>query len=152
MNLNVEKVESNPQLVQIVPPNEVVILIGFEVLVGKNRGMFNLCIPYNTIENYNQKLSRNGWVGYAKQNPTEESQKQMSGSVHDAPLNVVVTLARSKVKTSDLLDLAVGDIVTTETEINSPLELSVQDVPKFHARAGALKGKKAVRIESLLDR
>ena len=145
----VEKVESNPQLVQIVPPNEVVILIGFEVLVGRNRGMFNLCIPYNTIETYNQKLSRNGWVGYSKADPTEHSQSRMSQSVHTAPLDVVVTLARSKIRTADLLDLRVGDIVTTETEVHDDLELSVQDVPKFHAKPGALKGRKAVRIESV---
>src|SRR6187455_813939 len=31
LKLSVERVESNPQLVQIVPPNEVVILISFEL-------------------------------------------------------------------------------------------------------------------------
>jgi flagellar motor switch protein FliM len=64
----------------------------------------------------------------------------------------VVTLARSTIRTGDLLDLSVGDIITTEKEIHEPLELAVQDVPKFHARAGAFKGKKAVRIESIVDK
>ena len=147
LKLNVEKVESNPQLVQIVPPNEVVILIGFEVAINKNRGMFNLCIPYNTIENYNQKLSRNGWVGYAKAQPTDESKAKVRGNVHAAMLDVVVTLARSTVRTSDLLDLAVGDIITTESDVGMPLELSVANVPKFSASPGALKGKKAVKVQ-----
>lgn len=151
LELDVEKVESNPQLVQIVPPNEVVILIGFEVLVGKNRGMFNLCIPYNTIESCNHKLSRNGWVGYTKAQPTEESRHRVSRNVHDAMLDVVVTLARSKVKTVDLLDLNVGDIITTESDTHQPLELSIQNVPKFRASPGAHKGKKAVKIERAFD-
>jgi flagellar motor switch protein FliM len=111
---SVESVESNPQLVQIVPPNEVVILVGFEVLLGKNRGLLNLCIPFNTIENYNSKLSRNGWVGYGKGTPTVETRHKISSSVDSAPVSVVVTLARSKIRTGDLLDLAVGDIITTE--------------------------------------
>ncbi|MFK8115511.1 MAG: flagellar motor switch protein FliM [Rubripirellula sp.] len=152
LKLEVESVESNPQLVQIVPPNEVVILVGFEILLGKNRGMLNLCIPFNTIENYNSKLSRNGWVGYGKGKPTNESRGKITTSVDNAPVDVVVTLARSKIRTGDLLDLSIGDIITTEKEVNVPLELAVQDVPKFQASAGAFKGKKAVQIRSVIDK
>ena len=35
---------------QIVPPNEVVVLISFELTLGDVRGMMNLCIPFNSIE------------------------------------------------------------------------------------------------------
>jgi len=151
LDLEVESVESNPQLVQIVPPNEVVILVGFELMLAQNRGMLNLCIPFNTIENYNSKLSRNGWVGYGKGTPTQATKGKITSSVDRAPVDVVVTLARSKIRTGDLLDLSVGDIITTEKEIAAPLELAVQNVPKYHARAGAFKGKKAVQIESTIE-
>ena len=39
LQLSVTRVESNPQLVQIVPPNEVVVLISFELTIGDVRGM-----------------------------------------------------------------------------------------------------------------
>ena len=152
LELNVESVESNPQLVQIVPPNEVVILVGFELMLGQNRGMLNLCIPFNTIEHYNSKLSRNGWVGYGKGMPTRETKGKIASSVDRAPVDVVVTLARSKIRTGDLLDLSVGDIITTEKEVNAPLELAVQNVPKYNATAGAFKGKKAVQIKSTIEK
>jgi len=64
-------------------------------------------------------------------------------------VNVVVTLARSKINTGDLLSLNVGDVIATEKEVADSLELSIQDVHKFNVRAGSLKGKKAVRIESV---
>src|SRR5512145_3069931 len=57
LKLSVERVESNPQLVQIVPPNEVVVLISFELTLGELRGMVNLCIPFNSIERISGKLS-----------------------------------------------------------------------------------------------
>ena len=152
LELSIDKVESNPQLVQIVPPNEVVILVGLEVTLGKNRGMLNLCIPFNTIEAYNSKLSRNGWVGYGKANPSEETRDRISHSMSEAPVDIIVTLARSKIRTADLLELAIGDVITTEKEVSGALELAVQDVPKFNARVGAFKGKKAVRIESIIDK
>ncbi|MAI74517.1 MAG: flagellar motor switch protein FliM [Rhodopirellula sp.] len=152
LDVKVESVESNPQLVQIVPPNEVVILVGFELMLAQNRGMLNLCIPFNTIENYNSKLSRNGWVGYGKAAPTQATKTKITSSVDQAPVDVVVTLARSKIRTGDLLDLSVGDIITTEQEVKAPLELAVQNVPKYNATAGAFKGKKAVQIKSTIER
>jgi len=151
LEMSVEATESNPQLAQIVPPNEVAILIGFEVLLGKNRGMMNLCIPFNTIEKYNAKLSRNGWVGYGKTSPNDGTRRRIASSIDAAPVDVVVTLARSRIKTSDLLDLSVGDIIATEQDANLPLEVSIQNVPKFHASAGAFKGKKAVQIQRIIE-
>ncbi len=147
----IESTESNPQLAQIVPPNEVAILIGFEVLLGKNRGMMNLCIPFNSIEKHNTKLSRNGWVGYGKGKPTDSTRRKITDSIDTAAVDVVVTLARSRIKTSDLLDLSVGDIITTEQEVGQSLEVAIQDVPKFHASAGAYKGKKAVQIQTMME-
>ena len=45
-----EETESNPQLVQIVPPNEVVVVVGFELKMGGRAGTMSLCIPFNVIE------------------------------------------------------------------------------------------------------
>ncbi len=58
LELTVDRVESNPQLVQIVPPNEVVVLISFELTLNGVRGMMNLCIPFNSIERIGNKLQR----------------------------------------------------------------------------------------------
>ena len=150
LDLSLEKMESNPQLVQIVPPNEVVILIGFEVLLGENRGMFNLCIPYTTIESHAQNVSRGGWGGYGRAESSDATRSTVRRGIHDAPMDVVVTLARSRVRTGDLLDLAIGDIITTEVPSTEPLEMSIQDVTKFHARPGAYRGKKAVSIDDVI--
>lgn len=151
LDISVQRVESNPQLVQIVPPNEVIILIGLEVALGRNRGMMNLCIPFNTIERFNSQLSNNGWVGYSKNRPSQESRQRVSQFIDEASVEVVVTLAESRIRTGDLLDLSVGDVITTEKDSQSPLELAVQSVPKFTVRPGAHRGKKAVRIESHIE-
>lgn len=151
LDITVPRVESNPQLVQIVPPNEVIILIGLEVTLGRNRGMMNLCIPFNTIERFNSQLSNNGWVGYTQHRPDPESRQRVSQFIDEASVDVVVTLAESRIRTGDLLDLSVGDVITTEKDAHSPLELAVQSVPKFTVRPGAHRGKKAVRIESHIE-
>src|SRR5439155_4064601 len=42
--------ESNPHLIQIVAPNEVVVVIGFEIKLGPRSGTMSLCLPYTVIE------------------------------------------------------------------------------------------------------
>lgn len=146
LELSVDRVESNPQLVQIVPPNEVVVLISFELTLGSVRGMMNLCIPFNSIERIGNKLSANSWVAISKRPATRESIQQLSDQLGGAVVELVADLADTQISTADLIGLRVGDIVTTEKDIHSPLLLRVEGQPKFHASAGAFKGRKAIQV------
>ena len=147
LELRVEHVESNPQLMQIVPPNEVVVLISFEVTLGDVRGMINLCIPFNSIERISSKLAANNWVTYSAVVPTPESIDKIGRRLSGSVVELVVPLAESKLRTADLLGLRVGDIITTETDAGSALQVCVEGVPKFQARPGAHRGQKAIQIE-----
>jgi flagellar motor switch protein FliM len=151
LDLEIERVESNPQLVHIVPPNEVVVVVSFEVAMGTTRGMVNLCIPFNTIERVASKLTSSSWIGYGGASASEASQDQMANRLDGSLVNVVVTLARSQIKTGDLFDLQVGDIISTEKDIQQPLEVEIADAVKFLAAPGSLKGRKAIKIESVVN-
>jgi flagellar motor switch protein FliM len=150
LDLEVERVESNPQLVQIVPPNEVVIMVSFEATIGKARGMTNLCIPFNTIERIGTKLSNNSWLGYSSARHDPDSSTRIAHQLDGSSIPIVVSLARSKIKASELVDLQVGDIISTEKDCHSPLEVEIARSVKFHAKAGAFKGRKAIQIEQVL--
>ncbi|ADB18431.1 flagellar motor switch protein FliM [Pirellula staleyi DSM 6068] len=147
LKLSVDRVESNPQLVQIVPPNEVVVLISFELTLNDVRGMINLCIPFNSIERIGSKLTSNNWVAYGKGGATPQSIAQISKRLDQSKVELVVTLAETTITTGDMIGLRVGDIITTDKDIRTPLEIAVQGMAKFQASCGALKGHKAVRIE-----
>jgi len=150
LEFEVVRVESNPQLVQVVPPNEVVVLISFELALGDHRGMVNLCIPYNCIERISSKLSDNSWVSYGRHEPTHETVEQIAGNLRNSLVELKVRLAGTRITTKDLIGLRVGDIITTEKDVHSPLVACIENVPKFHASCGAFKGRKAVRIEEVL--
>ena len=148
LDLVVEKVESNPQLVQIVPPNEVVVLISFELTIGELRGMMNLCIPFNSIERISSKLSSNSWVTFGRRQASEESKKQIRRSLQGSTVELCVHLAATKISTGDMIGLRVGDIITTDKDVHAPISVSVEGVEKFRARPGAFKGRKAIQIEA----
>ncbi len=151
LRLSVVRVESNPQLVQIVPPNEVVVLISFELTIGEIRGMMNLCIPYNAIERIGGKLSANSWVAYGRRQATPESIEQISRKVCTSLVELKVQLAHTHITAGDLVGLRVGDIITTRKDVQDTLPVFVEGIPKFRARPGAFRGHKAVLIESAID-
>ncbi len=151
LQLEVVQVESNPQLVQIVPPNEVVVLISFELTIGDIRGMTNLCIPYNSIERIGGKLSSNSWSAYGRRQATPESIHQISNTVYTSLVELQVRLAQTRISTGDLIGLRVGDIITTQKDIHDPLVVSIEGLPKFHACPGAFKGHKAILIDEEIE-
>jgi flagellar motor switch protein FliM len=148
LELAVDRVESNPQLVQIIPANEVIVLISFELTVGETRGMMNLCIPFNTIERISAKLTANSWVSYSKRPPSLQSMQRVSNQIAEAPVEVVVELATTRITTSDMLGLRVGDVIASEKDVREPLVVSVQGIPKFVASPGKFKGRKAIQIRA----
>ena len=148
LNCSVERVETDPQLAQGVPPHEVVVLFGFEITLGEQCGLMNLCIPSTAIERISGKLTSSGWASAGKSAATPESAAHISREINRSLVELVVTLAETKISTGDLLELRVGDVITTDKDVRSSLDVAVQDVAKFLATPGALKGQKAIQIES----
>ena len=146
LDLKVVQVESNPQLIQIVPPNEVVVLVCFEVALIEVRGIINLCIPYNAIERISGKLASNSWVTYGRRQATPQSIEKISKSIRNMTVGMKVKLGQAKIKMSELTQLRVGDIICTEKNVNDPLLVSVEGIPKYWAKPGAYKGYTAIQI------
>ena len=150
LDLKVVQVESNPQLIQIVPPNEVVVLVCFEVALIEVRGIINLCIPYNAIERISGKLASNSWVTYGRRQATPQSIEKISKSIRNMSVDMKVKLGHAHIKMSELVQLRVGDIICTEKNVNDPLLVSVEGIPKYWAKPGAYKGYTAVQITDII--
>jgi flagellar motor switch protein FliM len=146
LKLRVTQMESNPQLVQIVPPNEVVVLISFELSMGESRGIMNLCIPYNTIEPLAGKLAANTWTSYTQKQADPRQIVNLETGVASAAVEVVAYLASTRLTASEVVSLAVGDVICTENARQQPLTICIEGRPKFEGYAGLVKGHKAVRV------
>src|SRR5439155_23665758 len=77
VTFSVNDFESNPQLVQIVPPNETVVVVGFELKMGNRAGTMSLCIPYNVIEPIMGQLSNQSWFSYQKKGGHEDHARRL---------------------------------------------------------------------------
>jgi flagellar motor switch protein FliM len=139
--------ESNPQLVQIVPPNEVVVVIGFEVKMTSRTGPMSLCIPYNVIEPLIEDLSAQSWFVTGKSKTGADTADRIAGGLSGAMVELEATLATTTMSMAELKSLEVGDMIVTHRPASSPAILGVEGRPKFFAQIGQYKGGRALKIQ-----
>ena len=121
LDLSIDRVESNPQLVQIVPPNEVVVLISFELTLGR-RARHDEPVHPVQLHRADQHAALVPIAGSAtaRRTATPENIQRISDQLSDAVVEVVVELAETNISTSDLIGLRVGDIIATEKDVRAP--------------------------------
>jgi len=141
------EMESNPQLVQIVPPNEVVVVIGFEVKLTNRAGGMSLCIPYNAIEPLIEDLSAQSWFVTGKASGASGTAERIAGGLAGARVELDATLATTSISIGELRELAVGDVIVTNRPASSPVVLGVEGKPKFLAKLGQFRGNRALRVD-----
>lgn len=147
MAFTIAATESNPQLVQIVPPNEVVVVVGFELKMSNRAGTMNLCIPYNVIEPVMEQLNAQSWFSATRNQQNDEIERAVTSTLGRAPVRVTGLLAETTITLQDLLVMSPGDILVTEKRASHPVVVLVEDEKKFLARVGQYRGNKALRID-----
>lgn len=135
-----EQIESNPQFVQIVPPNDMVVLITFDTKIGNVEGMANLCIPYVILGPVVDQLSATYWYSSGEQGLTDEEMNRLRKQLDFVEVPVSVQVGKTKVSASNLMDLEEGDILKLDTDMDEPFKLSINGNPKYDCRPG-LRGR-----------
>ncbi len=146
INPEMEEFEVNPQFLQVISPNEIVVVISLSVQIGEETGMINLCIPHVTLEPIISKLSVHYWMQSSKKEPNELEVEQIRTQVQGATVPVVAMLGQTDISIEDFLSLDKGDIIRLDRGVNQPLIVQVGGVPKFSAQPGQLKRKLAIQI------
>jgi flagellar motor switch protein FliM len=146
MKFTVAATESNPQLVQIVPPNEVVVVVGFELKMSNRAGTMNLCIPYNVIEPVIEHLSAQSWFSASRNQKSKQVEETIGRGLNRAPVTVTGMLATTTITLEDLMHMSPGDLIVTEKPAAQHVIVCVEDERKFLAQIGQYKGKRALKI------
>jgi flagellar motor switch protein FliM len=72
--------------------------------------------------------------------------KQVEDALTEMETDIAAQLAQIALPVRDILNFQVGDIIDLGQDPSGPLSVLVAGKPKFIARAGVFKGKKAVRL------
>lgn len=138
--------ESNPHLVQIVAPNEVVVVIGFEIKIGARAGTMSICIPFNVIEPVVGKLGTQSWLVYKQKAADKAQEESVAHNLQHATVELRAFLGETQISVEDLVSLAPGDIIKLEKLVNRDFIMRVEGRNKFAGKIGKLRGHRAIQI------
>jgi flagellar motor switch protein FliM len=138
--------EVNPQFLQMVSPNETVVVISMNTTIGETSGMINICIPHVVLEPIIPKLSVSYWMQTKSKDKNPQETENLEKRIKTAQVPVVAQLGDSDITIDDFLMLDIGDVIQLNRRIDDPLIVRVGDIPKFTAQPGELNKKLAVQI------
>ncbi len=151
VQFKISEVESNPHLVQIVAPNEVVVAIGFEIQMGAQAGTMSLCIPFNVIEPVMHKLLSQGWLAYQRRTGEVDNSQALARAIGATKVDVTAFLAETVITMGELLGLQPGDTIQTAKPADAKIILQVNGMNKFAGRIGRHKDQLAIKITRLAE-
>lgn len=138
--------EVNPQFLQMVSPNETVVVISLNTTIGETTGMINICIPHVVLEPIIPKLSVHYWMQTDKKDREPQEVELLEKRLKRANLPIAVELGNAEITIQDFLMMDVGDVIELKQTIENPLTIKIAEVPKFKGQAGKLNKKIAVQI------
>jgi len=139
-------VESNPQLVHIVAPTEVVVFITFEIKMGQCAGTMSMCIPFNTIESVLSKLTTQSWFGYRAKGATAQQQRRLLRNLTRSSVGLIAFLGQTRIKLSELRSLRPGDCLYLDKPTVADLIVQIEGRNKYAGVLGQLRGCRAIRL------
>ena len=146
IKISLKKSETKPEFVQLVPPNDVMLIIVFALKSDEFTGNFHLAIPYLMLEPIKEKLS----PMYLREKDREHSWgPQLKELLKDTFVTVIAELGRTNQTVRQLVNLKVEDVINLQAGPEDLISISVDQVPKYLGYPGIIKGNRAVEIAKL---
>lgn len=137
--------EVNPQFLQLVSPNETVVVISLTMSIAEASGLINICIPHVVLEPIIPNLSMHYWMQSQKKNSAVE-EKLLERRLQQARLPIVAQLGETEITIQDFLQLSPKDVIPLRQKINEPLFIKVGEKTKFLGQAGTKNRQMAIQI------
>jgi len=147
MEFSIESHETDPQLLQILAPNEAVVAVSMEVRAGDHSGMMNIGIPSIIVKMLRHKFDQQWSV--RRSESTEKEHARVLRLIKAAEISLDGRLEGPKLTVEDLMELAEGDVLAFDFPVEKPLNLMVNGRLKFRGTVVTTGRKRAFQIEQV---
>jgi flagellar motor switch protein FliM len=142
----VERIETNTQFIQFMPPNETIALITMKVKIGNTEGMINLCLPYLTLETVSSKLSTRHWFTFNSNRFSDKDAQVLEKRLETASVTVKVILGRCRITVEEFNGLQRGDVLVLDSKCSEPLSMCIGDSAIYSVKPGVRNKRLAAKI------
>jgi flagellar motor switch protein FliM len=149
LEFTVDSYENDPQLLQILAPNEAVVAVSMEVRIGDSSGMMNIGIPSIVVKMLRHKFDQQWSV--RKSQSTEQEQARILRLIKRAKLHIDSRLEGPTLPVEDLMDLKVDDVLKFDYPIDRELDLTLNGGLKFRGHVVTLGHKRAFEVDEVYN-
>ena len=146
--VNYVRSEVNPQFVSIVPHSEIVVVVTFDIEIGRAPMSIIVCVPYSMIEPIRTRLN----AGFQSEQDEKDNtwSNRFKQNLQKVDVELIAKLGEMNISVREFLNLQKNDVLYLEHETKSPISIEVNGVKKFTGFQGAYKGHKAINIDELI--
>ena len=147
-------IQTNGRLLQAFSPQDIVLIVSFDIKEEFYEGTANLCMPADKFEEVINNLSQKYSQGTRQQDQDKEQKKQdlLMDYLKKSDLNIEAYLDRCTMSFEEVTDLRVNDVLMLNKRIDDDIEVHIEGMPWYSARMGEKKNKKAIKlVKSLGD-
>ncbi len=139
------RIESNPRLVNIIPPEAMVLVARFDVTIGPRTGKLALVIPHASLDPLREKL-RQG-AGPLQESGSNAWSGHLRSELVELETSIAAQMTTINLKVRDILNFQIGDVIELDCDQSTPLKVLIEGKTKFTALCGVRKGRKAIRLK-----
>lgn len=136
----------NPSAAQIMPSQDVVMSVYFQVSGEFLIGDLRLTMPFSEIEPLLDRFTRDRHA-VAEQGSLKEAMQQ---SLQDVSVGVSGQLGEAKIRLRQMLALQPGDVIPLETRIGETAVVPVEGKPKFRAHIGRIGNRIGLQLADVI--
>ena len=147
-------IQTNGRLIQAFSPQDIVLIVSFDIKEEFYEGTANLCMPADKFEEVIGNLSQKYSQGTRQQDQDKEQKKQelLMDYLKRSDLNIEAYLDRCTMSFEEVTDLRVNDVLMLNKRIDDDIEVHIEGMPWYSARMGESNNRKAIKlVKSLGD-
>ena len=162
LELAVSSMDASLQFLQVIPNTDTIILVMFDITMGKQHGTLCLGIPYLALKPFASQLSTQRWATNAKRDSSGLAPKMASRLRENTPLSCIARLGTSSISVNAITSMQVGEILPLKISQGNgddslaqgslaAVDLIIGSRPKFFGKIGLRGGKRlAVQIDGAI--
>lgn len=143
----VGSLEADAQFLQLVPPSDPLVVAGFELKLGNQIAKASLALPVSTLQPALDRIGEKPTLELT--GPQAAAVEALRGNLDSVHQLVRIAFDEISLRSGDILDLEVGDVLPLRHPTNQPLTVSADGVPVAKAVPGSHGHRLACQIVSL---
>lgn len=151
LTFKLERYETEGDFAQIAPASEIVMVVSFEVSIGTQKYLMNVCFPTFALDDVLAKMNIQHFSTVPAGAREPSSERAILHRLGSTQLSAVAVLGETTLTLRELLNLETGDVLRTNIPLDGEVKVNIGGKPRLLGKPGITDGKVAVKVTRLVQ-